>query len=161
MWESIIGLIETLKSPQIRIPPSFLWTTTIGAAHSLHYTGISSTSATCDCMASFTFSFKAKGTGRYLWNFGTADCYIAMVAWVSCNRLNSLFRMSAYSVRKLSGSDGHCSTWCIWIVDWFYNAVRSIPSCWSQSLQNSGCLPVMSTTTKVAFLLCPLNSMLA
>ena len=42
VWECKTGLTETLKSPQILIPPSFLWTTTMGVAQSLLSTGTSS-----------------------------------------------------------------------------------------------------------------------
>ena len=58
------GLTDTLKSPQILIPPSFLFTTTMGAAHSLCSTGINSPAATCVFNDASTFSFNANGTGR-------------------------------------------------------------------------------------------------
>ena len=89
----------------MRIPPSFLCTITIGAAHSLRSTGINSPSATCDRKVSSTFSLNAKGTGRYLWNHGIASCSTETVASMSRSNPNSFLKISAYSLRNLLDSD--------------------------------------------------------
>ena len=84
----IIGLIVTLKSPQIQMPPSFFGTTTIGVVQSDLSTGRSSPCSTSDLRSVLTFSLRANGTGRCLQKQVFVFGSTSIVASIPCRTPN-------------------------------------------------------------------------
>lgn len=145
MWESITGLIKTLKSLQIQIPPPFLCTTTISTGHLLPYTRFFAFLPLVNLKLKLLLLLPGRMelVKTYVWKPGTAVCCAVKVALNYVTGLilvKNLIIVIAKAIRFWSSLIKLMHLHCSWISQC---GERSVLSYWSQSPPNNGCQPVM------------------